>query len=387
MDLQSAYRRGDRKTLNLTHGAIVFAAAFLVTFASVPLAKRLAALLGAIDYPGNRRMNSAPIPRCGGIALFLGLHAGVLTLIIGILFFGWEINDLYTLSDIDYPVFYAGVVVMFAVGLVDDITQLSAWAKLAGQILASVIVVLSGVSFVAMRMVITGEFIELGWWDYPISVLYLLVFINITNLIDGLDGLASGIVAIVSAGLLYLVVTRGNMTLAFLCISLIAVCLAFLRYNFFPASVFMGDSGSMLLGLLLGAISIAGVARTQSFIIMVVPLAIAGVPVLDTMSAIVRRLRGHQHISEADTDHIHHRLMQTGLGQRKSVLALWLCSALLACIGCVIPFFSGLVRWIIFAVLLIIVFFVIWRFGLFKPVLKHHYDNRGKTGPRLPKEK
>ena len=343
--------------------------------------------VAAIDYPSNRRINSEPVPRCGGIAMYLGLLAGVFTMFLGTRFFGWEILDLYTLSEMNYPMLFLGVTAMFTVGLVDDITQLKPWIKFIGQVLAATVVVLSGVSISTVLTPITGEFFELGVFDYPFTILYLVVFVNITNLIDGLDGLAAGLVASVSAALLYLIMSRGNMSMALVCAAMIAVCLAFLCFNFYPASVFMGDSGSMLLGLMVGIISVSGVARTQSLVIMLVPLAIAGVPVLDTISAIVRRLRGHQSIGEADMNHLHHRLMKSGLGQLRSVAVLWTCTAVLAVVGCVVSNYSGPVRWIIFVVLFIAVFFVIWHFGLFKPVLRHHYDNYGKVGPRLPRRK
>ena len=373
--------------MNWLEAGIVFAVAFLVTFATVPLSKRIAKLVGAIDYPGNRRVNTTPIPRCGGIALYLGLIAGMFTLFVGIRFFNWEVLDEYRLVDVNYLTLYLGVTAMFLVGLVDDITQLTPWVKFLGQVAAATIVVLSGVSIGTVRIPVVGDFLEFGWLDYPVSVLYLVVFVNITNLIDGLDGLASGIVAIVSAALLYIVVMRGNMTMGFACVALIAVCLAFLRYNFFPASIFMGDSGSMLLGLCVGILSTSGVAHTQSAVIMLVPLAVAGVPVLDTVSAIVRRLRGHQNIGQADMNHLHHRLMRSGLSQRRSVAVLWTCTAALAVVGCIMSSYPGRIREIILAVLIVIVFLVIWRFGLFKPVLKHHYDNRGRTGPRTPRGK
>lgn len=366
---------------------IVFAVAFLVTFATVPLCKRIAKLIGAIDYPSNRRINTEPVPRCGGIAMYLGLCAAVFTTFIGTRFFGWELESLYMISGINYILLFFGVTTMFAVGLVDDITQLKPWVKFIGQVVAAAIVVLAGVSMVTVRMAVSGEYIDLGWADYPISILYLVVFVNIINLIDGLDGLASGLVAIVCAGLMYMVLVRGSMILALVCVAVIAVCLAFLRYNFYPASIFMGDSGSMLLGLVVGIVSIAGVARTQSFVIMLVPLAIAGVPVLDTMSAIVRRIRGHQSIGQADMSHLHHRLMRKGLGQLRSVAVLWLCTAILVVVGCLISNYSGPVRWAAFIIMFVAVFFVIWRFGLFKPVLRHHYDNYGKTGPRSPRSK
>ena len=367
--------------------AIVFAIAFAVTFACVPLSKRIARRLGAIDYPSNRRVNTEPIPRCGGIALYLGLVAGCLALYVGVLFFEWDLGDLYTLKNIDYLLLFVGVSVMFAVGLFDDITQISPWAKFSGQLVASVIVVAAGVSIGAVRTMVEGDYVDLGWADYPLTVLYLVVFANITNLIDGLDGLASGVVAIVSCALMFLVFMRGSFTLTCMCAAMIAVCLAFLRYNFFPASVFMGDSGSLLLGFALGIISVEGVVRTQSFIIVLVPLAIAGVPVLDTFSAIVRRLRGHESIGHADLEHVHHRLMQAGLSQKRSVAVLWICSAVLAVAGCAISGMSGAVRWGVFIVLAVAVFVVIWKFGLFKPVLAHHYSGFGQVGPRMPRKK
>ena len=373
--------------MELYQVAIVFAVSFAVTFACVPLSKRIAHLLGAIDYPSNRRMNTEPIPRCGGIALYLGLVAGGLTMYIGVLFFNWDINDLYALENIDFLMLFVGVTVMFAVGLFDDITQISPWAKLSGQVVASIIVVAAGVSVGTIRTFIDGDYVDLGWVDFPLSVLYLVVFANVINLIDGLDGLASGVVAIVSMGLMYLVFMRGSFTLLLMCVATVAVCLAFLRYNFFPASVFMGDSGSLLLGFVVGIISVEGVVRTQSFIIMLVPLALAGIPVLDTFSAIVRRFRGHESIGQADLEHVHHRLVKAGLSQKRSVALLWLFSAIFAVVGCAISGMSGTARWVIFVSLAVAMLVVIWRFGLFKPVLAHHYNGLGKRGPRMPQPK
>ena len=137
---------------------------------------------------------------------------------------------------------------------------------------------------------------------------------------------------------------------------------------------------------MLGIVSVEGVVRTQSFIVMLVPLAIAGVPVLDTLSAIVRRLRGHESIGHADLEHVHHRLLKAGLSQKRSVAVLWLCTAVLAVAGCAISGTSGYFRWSVFFVLAIVVLIVIWKFGLFRPVLKHHYDNQGKVGPRKPRD-
>lgn len=363
--------------------AIVFAVAFSVTYACVPFSKWLAHKLGAIDYPSNRRVNKEPVPRCGGVALYLGMVAACFVIFLGVRFFRWNVPVLFALGNVNYILLFVGITFMFVTGLVDDITQLKALPKFAAQIIACSIVVFSGVSIGEVNNFGHG-FVELGWFNYPLSVFYLLVFVNITNLIDGLDGLATGMVAIIAAALMYLSFIRGNYLLVLTCVALIAACLAFLRFNFFPASVFMGDSGSLLLGLLVGVISVTGVVRTQGLMVMIAPLVIAGVPVLDTTSAIIRRLRGHQPIGQADMGHVHHRLMRAGLSQRRSVAALWLCTAALSVVACLMVGVSGRIRYVLFAVLVVVVAAVSWKFGLFKPVLRHHYENRGKIGPRKP---
>ena len=373
--------------IEIYQGIIVFAVAFVVTLLMVPASKAIATKIGAIDYPGNRRMNTVPIPRCGGIALYLGLLAACFTMYLGIRFFGWDATDLYVMKDVNYLVLFLGVTAMFSVGLVDDITQLSPAIKLSGQVIAAVIVVIAGVSISTVRSIADGEMVTLGWLDYPLTVIYLVAFVNIINLIDGIDGLAAGIVAIIAVSLLYLVFTRGSFTLTTLCIALGAVCFAFLFYNFPPASVFMGDSGSHLLGLVVGIVAISGIVRAQSLVVLLVPVIIAGVPVLDTLSAIIRRMRGSQPVREGDTNHIHHRLLKAGLGPRKAVVVLYLCSAALALIGIMLSESSDVVQWIILMVLAIVIFFVIWKFGLFKPVLKHYYDNKGRRGSRQTSKK
>lgn len=369
----------------IVEGGIIFIVAFMVTYVSVPFSKWIAVKIGAIDYPSNRRMNTEPIPRCGGIALYLGLMAAAITMYVGMNFFDWEATDLYVVKGIDNVLLILGITIMFLVGLIDDVESMNPWLKLAGQFVSAIILCYAGATIDAVRSIVDSSYVSLDWLNYPLTVVYLVAFVNIINLIDGLDGLAAGIVTIVSLSLLYLVVARGSFTLAVICIALAATCLAFLRYNFYPASVFMGDSGSLLLGVVVGIVSISGVIRTQSLVAMLVPIVIAGVPVIDTLSAIVRRRRVHQPVEKADLGHIHHRLVRAGFGQRKSVLILYACSAALAIIGCVLGSFSGPIRWAVFAALALVVGIVIMRFGLFKPVLQHYYDNRNHRGRRAPR--
>lgn len=365
--------------------AVVVLVAGVVTYCMVPVSKRIACVLGAIDYPSNRRVNVEPVPRCGGIALYVGFLAGCFTVWVGIRFFNWGADELYTMRDIDFRLLFFGMTLMFCVGLVDDIVQLSAPVKLAGQIVAAFVVVLSGVTIGAVRMM-GDQYIELTWLDVPLTVLYLVIFVNVINLIDGLDGLAAGVTAIAALGFLYLVTLRGSFLLAMACIALVAVCLAFLRFNFSPASVFMGDSGALLLGLILGVISVTGVVRAQSIMVMLVPFVIAGVPVLDTLSSILRRTQEHRPIGQPDLGHIHHRIVRFGFSQKRAVLILYACSAALVLFGCLLGGASGRVRWILLIVLLVVGVVAVWALGLAHPVLRHHYDNLGKRGERKPVE-
>ena len=370
---------------DLLHSAIALAVAFAVTYLMVPVSKRIALRIGAIDYPSNRRINTVPVPRCGGIALYCGFMAafGIVSLLAHT--YGHSMLDFIMEREVNGYVLVGAITLMFAIGLVDDIRQLHPKMKFVWQVLACCVVYVSGISIDVVVDPFSGDLVPLGWLDAPLTVLYLLVFVNVTNLIDGLDGLAAGLVAIVSLCLFILVAGSGTFTVSAMCLALIGSCLAFLRFNFYPATVFMGDSGSLFLGLIVGIVSIMGVARTASLVLMLVPLVIAGVPVIDTASAIIRRTKEHKRIDEADMGHVHHRLLNLGYGQRKSVLILYACSGVLGAVGVAVGKLEGPSRFVVLGVMAVAVAVAIWKLGLFKPVLQHYYDNRNQTGPRVPK--
>ena len=370
----------------LFQAAVVFVVALAVTLATVPVSKRIAVAIGAVDYPSNRRVNTEPIPRCGGIALYCGFMAGLLVLYIGTHLWGWNVHNTYFLQPFNYPLLFVGVTAMFALGLLDDVKQIAAGPKFLGQIAASAIVALSGVSIGSVYLFGQG-FVELGWLDLPLTVLYLVVFVNVTNLIDGLDGLAAGIVAICSVALMILVVERGSITLACVCVCLLGVCLGFLRYNFNPASVFMGDSGALFLGLMLGIFSLTGVVRMQSIVVLAVPIIIAGVPIIDTASAILRRLASHKSIGEPDMNHIHHRLLRSGLSQRSTVLVLYAVTIAMVAVALLLSNTTGLLRTVASIAILLVGLVVVCLLGIAGPVLQHHYEGKGKTGPRTPDDR
>ena len=357
--------------------------AFAVTYAMVPVSKAIAMRIGAIDYPSNRRVNTKPIPRCGGIALYVGFMAGVATIGVGTHLLGWHILDFYNLTSLNMPLLFLGITLMFAVGLADDMFQLPAWPKFALQIVAAAVVAFAGITIGSVRLWGSG-FTSLGLLNIPLTVVYLVIFVNITNLIDGLDGLAAGIVAISCFAFALMVLARGSITLVMVCAALAAACLAFLRFNFNPASVFMGDSGALFLGLMVGIISLAGVVRMQSAVVMLVPLVVAGVPVIDTAAAILRRKHEHKPVGAPDMNHVHHQLLKSGLSQRSTVLVLYLVSALMAGVALLLSSLSGTARIVLTVALIVGGMFLIWFLGIAAPILRHHYENKGKSGPRQP---
>lgn len=354
----------------------VAAAALATTLVCTPLAKRLAKRLNAIDYPSKRRINAAPIPRLGGLAIFMGLCAALVVEILGIKLLGWPpVLIPHPSMTINYPLLAVAFLIIVATGAIDDVHSLSPRKKLGGQVLAACVAAAGGL--LIGRIVnpfIPGGEISLGWLAYPITVIYLVAFTNIINLIDGLDGLACGISAIASLSMFSFAVLSGRGDAAALAIALFGACLGFLRYNFHPASIFMGDSGSLLLGFGLGTISLLNVSRTAALTSLIIPLIVAGVPIIDTLSAIVRRRRAHVSIGQADKGHIHHRLIQEGYDQRQAVLLIYAWCLLLSLGAVVINQVDVGPRVAIFVVLLVSSAFFAMRLHLFEPVLRHHYN-------------
>ena len=372
--------------IELYYFIFVFFVSLITTYSLVPLCIRLAHVIGAIDYQSKRRINTKPTPRCGGIAIFIGLHAGLLSYVIGVNYFGWNIDDLYSLDRIDWLMLYVGIVLIYCVGLADDIIQLGSLTKLLGQATGVSIVYFSGVSIGAMSVFDSSSVMSLGWLDFPITIIYLIAFINIINLIDGVDGLCAGIVAIIAITFTYLMFQRSSFTLAFVCVALFAVCLAFLKYNFFPAKIFMGDSGSHLLGLLVGIVSVLGVVRAQNAIFFVIPIIFAAIPVFDTLASICRRLLKRQSVMQGDLEHIHHKLLRKGLSQKRTVAILWLSTAIFCGLGCVLSYENVTLSLVITLALSALLFAILFKLGAFRPVLSRFYLNNSEK-PRKDNSK
>lgn len=371
--------KGGRVVPNWIPYLCLFLAALAVTFVTTPLARRIAIAVDAVDYPSARRVNRKPIPRMGGIAVFLGIVAAFVTQYIGTRNFGWPavLVPLPTMQ-VNYWMLVLAFLAIFITGLLDDKFSLKPLQKLFGQVVAASLAVAGGLVIGKIVNPFAGGFVSLEWAAYPITIVYLVAYTNIINLIDGLDGLASGVSAIASFTMFILSVLAGRLDAAALSIAVTGASLGFLRYNFHPASIFLGDSGALTLGFALGVVPLLSVTRVAGLTTIIVPLVIAAVPIIDTFSAIVRRLRGHVSIGQADRGHIHHRLLDEGFDQRQTVLLIYAWTALLCVGSLVMTQVTRLPRIGIFCVLLGISAIFTWHLHLFDPVLLHHFDP--KTG-------
>ena len=291
--------------------------AFLVSYFMTPYVKRFAELVGAVDQPSARRINKVPIPRMGGLAIFLGF---VLTAL------------LFAPLNTQVTGIMLGAAIIAMMGEVDDIVSLNPWIKLAGQIVAAVVVIRCGVVFSAisnLNPLSEVTTIEIGWLSLPLTVLWIVACTNAVNLIDGLDGLAVGVSAISSLTMLVVSLFVSEPVVSLLLAILTGACLGFMPYNLNPAKIFMGDVGSQLLGFVLSTVSILGLFKMHTIITFLVPLLALALPLADTTFAFFRRILRGQSPFHPDRGHLHHRLLALGLSQKQAVAVMYGISAIL----------------------------------------------------------
>lgn len=354
---------------------LLFITALVTVILFTPVASKIAWHFGAVDYPNRRRINVKPTPRMGGIAVMFGIMTAFLVREIATRFFGWgPIVVTSPKLTVNYLGVGLSIVGMFLVGAIDDVKQIMPSTKFFWQIVAASVAAASGLVVGDVVNPVTVSLIDLGFITYPVTVFYLVAFANVINLIDGIDGLASGLSAIAGTTLFVVSVMAGREDAAALAITIVGAALGFLRWNFNPAKIFLGDSGSLLFGYCLGVTSLMGVTRVAGLTTLIVPIVIAGVPILDTFSAIVRRTRAGVSIGQADKGHIHHRLLRSGLSQRQAVLVMYAWTTLL-CIGSfVITQVGAVARIFIFLALLTVSFVYAVHLNLFEPVIRRRFD-------------
>jgi UDP-GlcNAc:undecaprenyl-phosphate GlcNAc-1-phosphate transferase len=301
-----------RANPEVLYGAAV---AFGVVVLLTPAVGGMARLLGAVDRPGGRRLNRRPIPRLGGLAIFLGLVVPSLAFL--------------NLSDETRGVLL-GAAVATVVGAIDDFRGLAPPTKLAGQVAAAAIPISFGVWIDHFTFPFLGAVDLPAWVGMPLSVLWIVAVMNMVNFLDGLDGLAAGVCAIAGLTFAILALSLGKADPAILSAIVAGSCLGFLRHNFFPARIFMGDSGALCLGFILASVSIQGLLKTASTVVLFLPLVVLAVPIIDSSFVVAKRLKYNRPIYAADRSHLHHRFMNIGYSQRRAALTMWLWCASLA---------------------------------------------------------
>ena len=323
--------------------------AFVVSFALTPVVKILAQKVGAMDVPGEaRRVHDHPIPRMGGLAIFFGFLLSVLVFL--------------PLSK-QYRGMLLGAVIIVILGIFDDIYALPAKPKFLVQIVAALIAVHAGCRIYILSNInifSSDPFWVLGWLSIPITVLWIVGITNAVNLIDGLDGLACGVSTISAISMLVIALLVSESDVALVMAALVGACLGFMPYNKNPAKMFMGDTGSTFLGYILATISIQGLFKYYAIVSFAVPFLILGLPMFDTLFAIIRRLAHGQNPMAPDRGHIHHRLIDMGLNQKQAVAALYVISSILG-LSAVVLTSSGAIKAMLFLMALAVAAFLASR--------------------------
>ena len=289
----------------------------LLSFLLTPLVKRLAYRIGAVDVPKDkRRMHNHPIPRLGGLAIFVGFVIAVL---------------LFASPDRQLRGVLLGACLIVAVGVVDDSHPLGAGIKFILQIVAALIAVWHGVVIqaIANPLPFGGPYWNFGVMAVPITVVWIVAVTNSVNLIDGLDGLADGVSTIAALTMLIIALLMGSMEMAVICAALVGSCIGFIPYNRNPAKIFMGDTGATFLGYILATVSVAGLFKLYAIISFIVPFIILGFPIFDTASAFTRRILKGQNPMKADRSHTHHKLIDMGMNQKQAVATLYMVAGVL----------------------------------------------------------
>lgn len=326
--------------------------ALLAGYLLTPAVRVLAFKVGAMDHPDPRKVHSGVMPRMGGLAVYLAFVAAVLLF-----------------RDLTPQVWglLAGATAILLVGILDDIKGISARVKLVGQILAAAVIVPFGIQVHYITNPLNGELIFLGLLSIPVTIFWVVAVTNAVNLIDGLDGLAGGVAAIAALTMAAVTWTQwgtGGMENIMLALTLVAALLGFLKHNFYPAKIFLGDTGSLFLGYTLAVIAITGMTKSAAAVSMIIPLVILGVPLLDTFFAVVRRYNERKPIFEPDKEHLHHCLMAMGLTHRQTVLAMYALSGFMGATAVVLNLLTSDQALALLVILSVIVIYLANRVGV-----------------------
>jgi len=324
---------------------IAFAVAAAIVFIITPTVGSIARFVGAMDEPNSRKIHEDPVPRLGGLAIFFGF------IIPALLFL--ELTD-----QMKGVLVGASIITLF--GAVDDLRGTTPPVKFAGQFIAAGCLIFYGMRIDYFTLPYLGTIDIDPALAIPLTLLWVVALINIVNFIDGMDGLAAGVCTIAAGTFAVIAISLGRPGAGILAAILAGTTLGFLRHNFFPASIFMGDSGSMLLGFILAAVTVHGVLKSVAAVTLVIPLLILGVPIFDLSFAILRRIKNGRSIFQPDRGHLHHRLFNIGFSQRKAVLVLYAWCTLMSSLALSMRFAPGFVTIILGGVAIAVSLYLVY---------------------------
>ena len=299
------------------HPEVLYGAAIalVIVVLLTPAVGGMARLLGVVDQPDGRRLNRRPIPRLGGLAIFLG----ILVPSLAFLKLTGEMRGIVI-----------GAAVACVVGAIDDFRGLAPAPKLAGQVLAAAIPTVFGVWVDRFTFPFVGIHTLPSSAGIPITIVWIVAIMNMVNFLDGMDGLASGVCAIAGLTFAVLALSLDKVDAAILSAIVAGACVGFLRHNFFPARIFMGDSGALVLGFTLATVAVAGLLKTATTVVLFLPLVVLAVPIIDTSFVVAKRMKYGVPVYAADRSHLHHRFVNIGFSQRRAALTMWAWCATLA---------------------------------------------------------
>ena len=292
----------------IEYSLLIVGVCLVIVACIIPFVKKIAIHINALDIPNERKVHTKPIPRLGGLGIFMGF-------LVGYMIFGQNTVQMNSIL--------IGSFIIVLTGMFDDIKPISPKAKLLGQIMAAGVITFYG-NILLNNLTVFGLDIPFGVFAYPITILFIVACTNIINLIDGLDGLSGGISSIFYLSTIIICFFQGRFLELEMLLSLIMLgsTLGFLVHNFHPAKIFAGDSGALFMGFCIAVISLLGF-KTTAITSVFIPLMILAVPILDTLFAIIRRLLKHQKISMPDKQHLHHQLLKMNFSHRNTVLIIY----------------------------------------------------------------
>ncbi|WP_042221500.1 glycosyltransferase family 4 protein [Oceanobacillus manasiensis] len=303
---------------NITELVLAFIISCVTTLLVTPILIKLVTRLKLIDIPDDRKKHATPIPSLGGLAIFIGAAAGFIYL--------QPVSSQMT-------AIVVGAIIILVTGILDDIFAIRALYKLAGQIAAASVVVSSGLVIEKLTVPFMGTVYFNDFVGIVLTIFWIVAASNAINLIDGLDGLAAGVSAIGLSSILVMAVLDYRIVVVYLCTILIGSCIGFLYHNFYPAKIFMGDTGALFLGYSIAIVAMLGLFKNVAFFSFIVPIIVIAVPVFDTILAIIRRTMNNQGIATADNKHIHYQLMEMGYSHRGAVLIIYAFSLFFGCMA------------------------------------------------------